>query len=69
MHTVQGGLTGGMVYSAVGDSIEVDKNPAYKLTQVKEGGTEGEHVYDYIPSYANLGKDQSTSVHEKSTNL
>ena len=69
MDTVQGGLTGGMVYSTVGDPIEMHKNPAYETTQVKEGDTEGEHVYDYIPSYANLGEDQSTGVHEESTNL
>ena len=69
MHTVQGGLTGEMVYSTVGDPIQMDKNPAYESTQVKEGGTEGDHVYDYIPSYANLGEDQSTNDYEESTNL
>ena len=67
MHTVRDGLTGEIVYSTVGDSIEMHKNPAYESLQVKEEGTEGDPVYDYIPSYANFGEDQSTSVHEEST--
>ena len=57
MDTVRGGLTGGMVYSNVGDPIQMDKNPAYESTQVEEGDTEGE--YAYIP----------TGVQEESTNL
>ena len=68
MHTVQGALTGGMVYSTVGDPTEIHKNPAYETTQMKERGTE-ENVYDYIPNYDNLEEYQSTGVYEESTNL
>ena len=68
MDTVQGGLTGGMVYSTVGDPTEIHKNPACETTQMRERVTE-ENVYDYTPSSANLGEDQSTGVQEESTNL
>ena len=59
MHTVQGGLTGGMVYSNVGDPIQMDKNLAYESTQEKEGGTEGEHVYEGNISHTTTKEDQS----------
>ena len=59
MHTVQGALTGGMVYSTVGDPTEMHKNPAYDTTQGKEGDTEGENVYEgNIISHTTIKEDQ-----------
>ena len=63
MHTVQDGLTGGMVYSTVGDPIEMDKNPAYESLQVKEGGTEGE-LYEGIVSNTTIEEEHKNTAYE-----